>query len=174
MSEIELVVPKRRKLTMQDVKAVAELVAKRLTETEACLQLEINPQQWFQFKNRSKRSEKFESTVSRVKGAKIQACMETLEEAGKAVNAKTGIPEWRAADRFLERIDDRFVMRSDVNVNVLTVNGAPNEIVDAAREAFLRQAKGVNCGVTQPEKPAQIVSKTPQDAQVIDVRGQNS
>lgn len=99
--------------------------------------------------------------------------MKVLEDASKAVNLKTGIPEWRAADRFLERLDDRFILKGDVNVNVGVINGAPNEIVDAAREAFLRQATPqpvVSCGVqskaidVQTIPPVQSV-EAPQDSE---------
>lgn len=147
-NEIALLVPKRRKLTVKDIGDIAKLVAMRLTETEACLRLDINPRQWFQFKQR--KAEKFESAISRVRGAKVQACIETLESAAKAVNLKTGIPEWRAADRLLERLDDRFVLKGDVNVNVGVISGASQELLESARQAFLSRS----CGVSALAEPA--------------------
>lgn len=51
-----------------------------------------------------------------------------------------------------------------VNVNLLQVNGAPNNIVEQARQAFLSQAKSANCGVLEGEKRLETAPKTPQEA----------
>ena len=76
--------PKRRKLTLQDTKAIATLVSRRkLNESEACHVLGILPAQWQVFKCRHKVSAIFESIIERTRGATINHAIERLEHAGE-------------------------------------------------------------------------------------------
>ena len=105
--------PKRRKLTLDDAKAIARLVARRkLNESEACHVLGIVPAQWQVFKCRHKVSVMFESIISRTKGLTINHAIERLERAGEdqditlpngKVITKRG--DWRADAARLPLID---------------------------------------------------------------------
>jgi hypothetical protein len=76
--------PRRRKLTLDDAKAIAKLVARRkLNESEACHVLGILPAQWQVFKCRNKAGAMFESIITRTKGLTINHAMERLEKAGE-------------------------------------------------------------------------------------------
>ena len=87
--------PKRRKLTLQDAEAIANLVAEsKLTETEACSRLDINRDQWFNFKSRGKRLEEFDRLITRIRGASIAHAMSKIKDAGDGVGMKQ--PDWRA------------------------------------------------------------------------------
>ena len=96
MAETLQIVPsKRRKLTLIDVEAIAKLVCRsKLTETEACHTLDILPQQWWIFKQRSRISTKFDSLIARIRGTTIENAMQTIEDCGNGIGMKQ--PDWRA------------------------------------------------------------------------------
>ena len=87
--------PKRRKLTLQDAQAVAALVIdEKQTEREACLNLNINPEQWTVWKCRHKQSAMFEALCTRMRGAEIGHSMRQIKNCGDGVGMKQ--PDWRA------------------------------------------------------------------------------
>lgn len=144
-------ITKRRKITIVDVRQMAELVADRTLEREACAVLGIKEDTWKQWKGRHKNLSTFEEILARITGEGIRTCMATLKEAGTRENLKTGQIDWRAHDRLLDRLDPaRFAAPpSQVNVSLL-VNGVPNDLIDAARDAFKRNSRPlpvVSCGV---------------------------
>ena len=91
--------PKARKITMADAEAIAELVAYRLTETEACLHIGIEPARWWLWKNRKRNTPEFEKLTTRLRAAKLAGC---LKEIGKAATGADGIRhDWRAAKELM-------------------------------------------------------------------------
>lgn len=100
----------KRKLTQSDIEQMAELMAKRITETGACLMLNIKPQTWFNWKGKQKNAGKFTDILSRVRETKLKACLDTIDEAGEAyeVPTKNGSfmkpGDWRAKAWMAERV----------------------------------------------------------------------
>ncbi len=72
------------KLTLTDAAAIADKVAKkRLTESEACYLLGIEPKHWFVWKSRHKHSATFEAICARVRAASIENAVDRIEKAGE-------------------------------------------------------------------------------------------
>jgi hypothetical protein len=90
-------VPRQRRITEADARNISELVAKRLSESEACRVLKINAHSWRQWKRRNKNDSEFAGMIEEVRGQKIKAAMENIESSGKT--------DWRASDRLLAHLD---------------------------------------------------------------------
>ena len=87
--------PKRRKLTLMDAEALAQLViGDKMTEVEACLNLGIHNGQWRNWKDRHKHSATFETLCARLRGSEIQHSMRTIKACGDGIGMKP--PDWRA------------------------------------------------------------------------------
>lgn len=165
---------RRPKIRFEDCDLVAQLVAKRLTETEACAVLGLNPAQWYNWKTKRRNEGRFDAELARIRGSKVRACIETLEEAGTRTNPKTGMIDWRAHDRLLDRLDpQRFGPQPMQINNVVQVHGLSNDLVDAARQVFLKRSETpqpvVSCG--QPSQPVtQPSTLLVQDAECVPVK----
>jgi hypothetical protein len=88
-----------RMIDLGDVESMAELVNMRMTETEAALQLGIDPQRWFTFKARADVTSQFSNALSRVRAAKIKSILNSIEDAGhgRGVYARA---DWRALESY--------------------------------------------------------------------------
>lgn len=87
--------PKRRKLTIQDAEAVADLViGSKCSERESCLILNINYDQWRSWKAKHHRADAFDATCTRMRGSEIQHSMRQIKNCGDGVGMKQ--PDWRA------------------------------------------------------------------------------
>lgn len=133
-------IPKRRKLTLADVEAVAERVTKfRLNESQACYRLNINPKQWFQFKQRHKVQGQFEAMIDAIRAAQIENCVQVIDEHGDGVEytalnkqgevvTLTKPGDWRAKAWIAERVlspevfGDRQGSQTNVNVSIVPSN----------------------------------------------------
>jgi|ERR1035437_326702 hypothetical protein len=116
-TETAIATPKiRRRLTIQDVEAIANLVATmKMTESQACLHLAIKPHQWIVWKNRAKRSALFETIIERTRANSIAGLVGKIQRAGddqeiilpngKIIN-KRG--DWRAPAWLLEKTAPQF------------------------------------------------------------------
>lgn len=98
----------KRKITAADVDAIAKLiVTRRLTETEACLLLEIKPDTWFTWKGVQKNASKNVEALARVRAAWIESKCASIDEMGQPEAGKKR--DWRAHAWLLERFHpDRF------------------------------------------------------------------
>ena len=106
---------RRRKLTEVDIKAIADLItARKLTETEACISLDIKPEQWQVWKCRGKHGSKFESLIARARTENIKILLGRIDSASQdaeiEINGKviTKRGDWRAAAWLAEKTDARF------------------------------------------------------------------
>jgi len=90
----------RAKIRPSDIEAIAALVAKRLTETEACALLYIRPAAWFSWKVRGNHARIFEDSLSRVKAAYLSSHLANIE-AGAVGAGLHKRADWRASDRLL-------------------------------------------------------------------------
>lgn len=122
---------RRRRLTAVDLNEMARLLATRkLTEKEACLKLNINPDQWYQFIRRNNRTVRFEAIITRLRGNYIDGLVDDIEKCGDGVGMKQ--PDWRAKAWIVENVaPDRFGRQGQqpsaqptapaTNINVLVV-----------------------------------------------------
>lgn len=106
----------RIKLTLNDANDIAELMVKfRMTETEACNHLDINPVRWFEFKVRKKVLPEFSKAQERIRAARLKTVISAIDEAGDErtydyvdkrgeVKSMTKPGDWRAKAWIAERI----------------------------------------------------------------------
>lgn len=91
------------KLTFADLEAIARLVGeKRLSETQACLQLGISHNQWRVFKHNTKSFDKFSELVDKIRGARLSTIIDRIDDASLGIGMKQ--PDWRAAAWIAEKI----------------------------------------------------------------------
>lgn len=88
---------------------MASLVSKRIDETGACLMLGIKPKSWFNWKYHAKNKEQFAEVLTHVREAKLNACLEAIDEAGDGkIDTATGTviqrADWRAKAWLAERV----------------------------------------------------------------------
>ncbi|MDE2097587.1 MAG: hypothetical protein KGL39_10100 [Patescibacteria group bacterium] len=120
VAESSQVLPKlptiRRKITIEDVEAIAEMMAKRITETGACLILGIKPESWFHFKQRAKNENKFAQLLTRAREAQLNSHLENIESFQ--------VKDWRASHALLQlKAPDRFCQQqSPQSVNQTVIN----------------------------------------------------
>ncbi len=147
-----------RKITLADAEAIAKLVAKRTTEAGACIVLGIKPTSWFQWKHRHKNQAIFETLVTRIRETKLQACIDTIDEAGDSyeIPTKNGSytkpGDWRAkawlAERVLapERFQDGQVPAQAQSSPVVTIQlqriySEPSQLEQKARSSDIVEAQ---------------------------------
>jgi len=100
--------PQRVRITIGDVNAIARLiVTRRLSESEACVHLGINPPSWFNWKSKGRNMVKNAECLTRVRAAHIDALISSIDEMGSpAAGSKR---DWRAKAWQAERLfNDRF------------------------------------------------------------------
>jgi hypothetical protein len=107
----------RHRITIQDAKAIGKMVARGLTETEAVLKYDcFTVKQWFNWKSRGKRMEKYAEVLTRIKADRIDANLEEIERA--ATGADGVRHDWRAADRLNAIIaPERFAQNREQTVH---------------------------------------------------------
>lgn len=89
---------RRGKLRPDEVEAIAFLVTRRkLTEREACIQIEVEPDRWYNWKSRNKLAGRFEGICARIQGSTINHAIARIESAGER--------DWRADMARLELLD---------------------------------------------------------------------
>lgn len=108
---LQIIETKRRRITKKDIESMAKLVAKRITETGACLMLGIKPETWFNFKLRQQNQSKFEESIAHFRESKLNDCLESIDKAGDEISfqnedgthsIKRG--DWRAKAWLAERV----------------------------------------------------------------------
>ncbi|HEY5043696.1 MAG TPA: hypothetical protein VIK53_17115 [Verrucomicrobiae bacterium] len=115
--------PPSRRIDAATIAEIAQLCAKQLTESEACRLLGINPKQWFRWKSRHKRAEKFAALLEEFRAGRIQDLIGRVEKSADGVGMKQ--PDWRAAAYLLSVADaKRFATSGGVSVEV-TANVSP-------------------------------------------------
>ena len=149
--------PKARKITADDLNAIAKLCAKRITETGACLMLGIKPEQWMLWKTRSKRSGRFDKEVTRIRESKLEACIDAIDEAGDSATVTVNGKEyekrgdWRAKAWIAEQVlaPERFGQRHESTTNQ-TVNIIGDAAVNKVLAMFKQQRQAKLIDVTTP------------------------
>jgi hypothetical protein len=109
-----------RRIDAKTISEIARLTAKQLTESEACRLLGINPRQWFSWKSRHNRAEKFADLLEEFRAGRIDGLIARIEASADGVGMKQ--PDWRAAAHLLSLVDaKRFSdsgMRASIEIGV--------------------------------------------------------
>jgi hypothetical protein len=92
-----------KRIDATTISEIARLCARQLSEAEACRKLGIKPQQWFSWKARHNRSEKFAALLEEFRAGRIDSLVAKMESAADGVNMKQ--PDWRAAAALLKFVD---------------------------------------------------------------------
>jgi hypothetical protein len=155
----------KRKLNPKDVESIIELLAKRITETGACLMLGIEPRTWFKWKDKPRNKLKFAALLERARETKLAACIDAISKSGddstitiqtdKGVKTIDRKGDWRAKSWLCERIlaPDRLGEANSPGEAVATQ--ALADISKAMLIALSRQANAVVA--CPPNEQKQIV-----------------
>ena len=91
--------PRKRRISKQDIEAICSMVAKRMTESEACRTLDIEPKVYFRYKEHARHKREIDAILERTRGAMIKAHLENIEDAEHGRNGHR--PDWRASHALL-------------------------------------------------------------------------
>ena len=94
-----------RRIDATTIAEIAKLVARQLTESEACRQLGIEPRHWFDWKSRSSRNERFAGLLEAYRANRIDDLITKIENGADGVGMRQ--PDWRAAAFLLSVTDKR-------------------------------------------------------------------
>jgi len=150
------VTTKRRRhfLTLADAEAIASLCAKRASESEACAVLGISRSTWGHWKAKPKNAEKFEGVLSRIRGEKIKAHLDNIEEFSKK--------DWRASEAYLEKVmPDRYSNRALIETSPPAVQVNVSLFADRAALVYGGQA-GQPAAIGQPGEVKLLAETTEQ------------
>jgi hypothetical protein len=94
-----------RKIDGSTIAQMARLVAKMLTESEACRRLAIKPRTWFDWKCRAGRNQKFADLLEAYRADRIESLIDRIEKSANGIDVK--YPDFRAALALLKITDQR-------------------------------------------------------------------
>jgi hypothetical protein len=104
---------KKRRITLADVEEMAKLMAKRITETGACLIIGIKPETWFTFKSRGNNNSKFSNILARVRESQLKSHLENIESFQ--------VKDWRASHVLLQlKAPERFGAQQGASQQAIT------------------------------------------------------
>lgn len=146
-----------RRIDATTISEIARLCARQLSEAEACRKLGIKPQQWFSWKARHNRSEKFAALLEEFRAGRIDSLVAKMESAADGVNMKQ--PDWRAAAALLKFVDLKRFGDSPPSIELHQHTHQLSEESKRKVEALLRASLQQ---VESKPAPAQI-----QDAQIV-------
>jgi hypothetical protein len=142
----------KRKFDSSSIEAVALLVAKSLTESEAARQLGYEPRQWFTFKSRGKNDERFSAALEKFRAARIEKLISRVEKSADGEGVK--YPDFRAALALLAILDRR-------RFNVSQADTPPPQVPQISVNVLLSLRE--KCyGVGADGKPISSVTAGPQ------------
>jgi hypothetical protein len=151
-----------RRIDATCIAEMAKLVAKMLTESEACRRLGIRPRAWFDWKSRCGRTEKFAALLEAYRADRIEHLIDRIEKSADGVGVK--YPDFRAALALLKITDQkRFGDSPAVEFNVT----APM-LSDAQLDRITKQV--LDGRATDKVLPAQKQIQQIQDAEIVPER----
>ena len=110
-----------RRIDATCIAEMAKLVAKMLTESEACRRLGIKPRTWFDWKSRAGRTQKFSDLLEAYRANRIESLINRIENSANGIDVK--YPDFRAALALLKITDQKRFGDSP------PVQGAPPAVV---------------------------------------------
>ena len=106
-----------RRIVWQDAVAIADMVAKRMTEAEACETLDINPRHWYRYKERAGKRPKIDALLTRMRARQIKAHIENMEDAEHGRNGHR--IDWRPSLELLRiKAPERFGQQQPAGLQV--------------------------------------------------------
>jgi hypothetical protein len=125
---------------------MAKLVAKRLTEVEACGVLGIKIQAWKNWKMRVGKDLAFEDLLARVRGKQLEAHLRNIEDAerGKGAHERA---DWRASAHLLKvKSPERFGDQQASPVQVTVNSVSADEVIRLLGKAYASGQASVGVG----------------------------
>jgi hypothetical protein len=152
-----------RKITTATIAGMAKLVAKMLTESEACRRLGIKPQAWFDFKARGKNDEKWNELLEAYTAHRVEALIDRVEDSAYGLNG-VKYPDFRAALALLKFTDKKRFGDSPVEITNQTIT-IDKHCLAGLRMAYAKplpvqvEVKQIGqAGVVDESKPVETVS----------------
>jgi hypothetical protein len=144
-----------RKIDAGTIAEMAKLVAKMLTESEACRRLGIKPRTWFDWKSRAGRNQKFADLLEAYRADRIESLIDRIEKSADGERLK--YPDWRAALALLKITDQRrFGDAATVEISTGPVNitlGSPDNLAKTVA-MYAASAKSAGRVTVQEPTPA--------------------
>ncbi len=91
----------RRRFTIHDLEQVAELAAKRFTDTMACQVHGFNYDSFRNYLTKARNQSRFNDILTRTRANQLKAHIENIEDAALAKGVFTK-PEWRASESLIK------------------------------------------------------------------------
>jgi len=141
--------PANRRIDKGTIEAVAALVSRGLTESEACRQLAIRPKSYFNFKSTRRNDERFKELLEKFRASRIDDLIAEIEKSafGKGMKQR----DWRAA-KFLLEVADRNRFNTDKPAVEMSVGSAHIITPDMAeiisgmvQERLALEARVIDC-----------------------------
>jgi hypothetical protein len=160
----------RRRFDEKSISAIARLVARCLTESEAARLLGYEPRAWFNFKARVRNNERFCALLEKFRAERVDSLVARMEKSANGVDLKQ--PDWRAASQLLSHVDPRRFsdsgMRASIEISVPTA--PPGQLSEATMLKVLAMLKAENAKQAQAidiaasVEPKQLPDTKPENA----------
>jgi hypothetical protein len=162
----------RRRFDEKSISAIARLVARSLTESEAARFLGYEPRAWFNFKARGRNDKRFCALLEKFRAERVDSLVARIEKSADGVGLKQ--PDWRAASALLSHVDPRRFsdsgMRASIEISVPTASAGTNTMTDEAMLKLLsmlkaekaKQAQAIDIAATV--EPKQLPDAKPENA----------
>jgi len=151
------VIPTRtRAIDATTISEIAKLTARQLTESEACRRLGVKPKNWFDWKSRHNRTEKFAALLEAHRANRIDSLIEKIEAGADGKGMKQ--PDWRAA-AFLLTVTDRHRFGPSAETQAPPAPATSEAVLNA----LLAMSQKVFANLKQPpQQPPAITDASPQ------------
>lgn len=154
--------PAKRKITESTIEAVAALVSRGMTTTEACHQMNVRPKTFFNFTSSHRNDLRFNELLERFTAMRVDDLLAEIEKSAHGTGMK--MRDWRAA-KFLLEVLDRKRFNTDKPLIDITVPGAPLDLRDFQRalSVFMqcRRSREQPAIDVTPAEPKQISNAKP-------------
>jgi hypothetical protein len=137
-----------RRIDVSIIEAVAALVSRGLTESEACRQLNIRPKTFFNFKSSRRNDERFAEILEKFRASRVEDLIEKIEKSASGDGLK--MRDWRAAKFLLEVLDRE---RFNTDRPAVEVNTGPRIVNVALLEESIRRVYGSDAKPALPSAP---------------------
>ena len=153
----------RRRFDEKSISAIARLVARSLTESEAARFLGYDPRAWFNFKARGRNDKRFCALLEKFRAERVDSLVARIEKSADGVGLKQ--PDWRAASALLSHVDPRRFsdsgMRASIEISATTAQPRDDSTWLKVLQLFksLNTPKAID--VTASVKPKELPDAKP-------------
>jgi hypothetical protein len=129
----------KRRFDNGTIDAVAALVSRGLTESEACRLLNYVPKAWFNWKATARHDERFKDRLETFRSQRIEDLIRDVELSSKGVGMKQR--DWRASKFLLEILDrQRFNTDKPIEITNQTIT-VDSRVMDGLKRAYAQAGK---------------------------------